>query len=263
MPGSGVRPVDTSQLSLKDAPDFFSVYLMSYCYGFEKECALDDASNTTTIQRTITACSDLNPLSRFDPGEALLEAIGESGSVSKTGWPSDLSDDFIALAPTRQAMAIMFILGTCAVGLSVLLRLGTVRYIWQPIGPQDHLDGVEPPRHPGYPRQPSPSDIPPSKLQLVTFISSTILLVIATSIATVISTQFVSLVNKSGNPGISAASTSDFLGMAWTTVAIQILLTAEALISLLRYRARHCHCDWEELPAAPGPESKRLFSGHD
>ncbi|KAJ5703625.1 actin cortical patch SUR7/pH-response regulator pali [Penicillium malachiteum] len=236
---------------------------MSYCYGFEKECVLDDASNTTTIQRTIISCSDLNPLSRFDPGEALLEAIGESGSVSKTGWPSYLSDDFIALAPTRQAMAVMFILGTCAVGLSVLLRLGTVRYIWQPIGPQDHGDGTEPPSYPGYSRQPSPSEIPPSKLQLVTIISSTIILTIATAIATVISTQFVSLVDKSGNPGISAASTSGFLGMAWTTVTIQILLSAEPLISLLRYRARHCRCDWEELPAAPGPESKRLFSGHD
>jgi hypothetical protein len=142
---------------------------MSYCFGFEKECIVDDTSNTTTIQSSITSCSDLNPLFRFDPGKAILEAIGDVDAMSETGWPSYLSDDFFALAPTSQAMTILFILGTCAVALSVVLRLSTVRYIWQPPGSQT-VNGIEPPpNYPGY-LGPSPSDIPPSKFQLVTFI---------------------------------------------------------------------------------------------
>lgn len=76
-----------------------------------------------------------------------------------------------------------------------------------------------------------------------------------------ISTQFVGLISKSGASKFSAAPGSSFLGMAWSAVVIQALLTAEAFISLLRYRAIHCRCDWEELPSAPAPESKRLVSG--
>lgn len=92
---SYVFQINTSELSLQDAPDFFNVYLMSYCFGFEKECVVDDASNTTTIQTTITSCSDLNPLSCFDPGQAILEAIGDTDSSNRTGWPSYLSDEFV------------------------------------------------------------------------------------------------------------------------------------------------------------------------
>jgi hypothetical protein len=137
---------------------------MSYCFGFEKECVLNDFENTTTIQSSITACSDINPLSSFDPAQAIPEATGESDGIDEIGWPSYLTDDFIALAPTSQTMAMLFILGTCAVGISIFLRLSTVRYIWQPTKPH----GIDPP--PSYPESPSLSGISPSKLQLATLI---------------------------------------------------------------------------------------------
>ncbi|KAJ5116754.1 hypothetical protein N7456_001102 [Penicillium angulare] len=245
---------------------------MSYCYGFEKECVADDGSNSTTIQSSITACSDLNPLIPFNPGQAIIEAMGGSVTVIETGFPEYIIDDFMALAPTSQTMAFLYILGTCAVGLSVILRLSTVRYIWQPREPPVPIDGIPPPRYPGYPNDPlgiPPSDLPPSKIQLMSFSSpdrrqiSAILLIIASIIATMISSQFVSLISKSGQPTVSAQSSSTFLGMTWTIVVIQVLLASDALIALLRYRARHCRCDFEEIPTAPGPEGKRLFSGYD
>jgi hypothetical protein len=143
---------------------------MSYCVGFEKECIVDDATNAITIQSVITSCSDLNPLSRFDPGQALLAAAEGAGGTTETAWPGYLSDDFLALVPTTQAMALLFILGTCAVAVSIVLRLSTVRYIWQPPVPQSPANGVDPPpSYPAYPGSPS-SDIPPSKLQLMNFI---------------------------------------------------------------------------------------------
>lgn len=139
---------------------------MSYCYGFEKECVVDDASNATTIQSIITACSDQTPLLRFDPGQVILDAIGTAGIEPNVGWPSYLSDGFNALAPTSRAMCIFFIMGTCAVGLSIILRLATIRYIWQPRGAVNPATGLEsPPSYPGYPESP-PSDVPPSKIQL-------------------------------------------------------------------------------------------------
>jgi hypothetical protein len=79
-----------------------------------------------------------------------------------------------------------------------------------------------------------------------------------------ISTEFVSLLSQSGSPNISAGSNSIFLGMAWTAVVIQALLTSDGLVALIRYRARHCRCDWEEeVPTLSAPENKRLFSGYD
>jgi hypothetical protein len=95
---------------------------MSYCYDFEKQCVVNDTTKATTIQSTVTTCSDLNPLSLFDPGQAILSVIGKDKNLSDLGWPSHVSDDFVALAPTNYVMAIIFILSTCTVALSVLLR---------------------------------------------------------------------------------------------------------------------------------------------
>ena len=85
-------------------------------------------------------------------------------------------------------------------------------------------------------------------------------LIIASIIATIICTQFVALLNQSGSPSISAGSNSIFLGMAWTAVVIQTILTIELLVAMVRYRARHCRCDWESLPTAPTMEHKRLLT---
>ncbi|KAJ5333554.1 uncharacterized protein N7506_007337 [Penicillium brevicompactum] len=232
LPDASILSVDTSKLKLENAPDFFSIYVMSYCYGYEKECIVNDDPKTTTLQKSIESCSDLNPLSVFDPGKAILDSIGNPDGVSNPQWPSYLTDDFAALGPTSQAMALL-------------------------PGPPTPLDDSDPP--PGYPG--SPADLPPSNLQILSLLGSTILLTIASIIATMISTQFVDLITKSGAPDFSAGSGGSFLGMAWTAVAIQALLTTDVLVALYRWKARHCRCDYEELPNSQDPESKRLVSG--
>ncbi|KAJ5301807.1 hypothetical protein N7508_006670 [Penicillium antarcticum] len=148
---------------------------MSYCYGFEKECIVNGDSNAKTVQTIIAGCSDQTPLFSFDAGQAFLEAIGAAGTISDVGWPSYLSDDFTALAPTTQAMSVFFILGTSMVGLSVMLCLTTIRYIWQPRGTMSLTTGLEsPPNYPGY-ADSSLSDTPPSKLKLLISVNSGVL----------------------------------------------------------------------------------------
>lgn len=157
--------------------------MMGYCFGFEKECVVDDTLNSTTLQSSITACSDPNLLFCFEPGQAIIKATDESGLAPETEWPSYLNDDFIALAPTSQAMTILYLLGTCVVGLSVTLRLSTVRYIWQSREPAGLTNAVEPP--PGYSDYPKPllqPDLPPSAIQLTAFIVSHILFYISYSV---------------------------------------------------------------------------------
>lgn len=168
---------------------------MTYCYGYEKECIVNDDPKTTTLQKSVESCSDINPLSIFDPGKAILDALGnpdgltvsddgtvtDDGSNSDNGadsgdgsnaaggsnpvWPSYLTDDFQALGSTSQAMSFLFILGTCVVALSLFLRLSTIRYTWRP-GPPTPLDDSDPP--PGYPG--SPAELPPSNLQIVSLL---------------------------------------------------------------------------------------------
>ncbi|KAJ5748381.1 actin cortical patch SUR7/pH-response regulator pali [Penicillium nucicola] len=240
---------------------------MSFCYGLEKECIVDEESGATTIQTVITGCSDQNPLFSFDAGQAFLEAIGAAGTnIADVGWPKYLSDDFIAIAPTTQAMSLFFILGTGMVGLSVMFRLATIRYIWQPRPPVPPTSLEPPPDYPGFPRFPGlpgypgypgsslPDPPPPSTPKLLIAVTSCVFLTTGSIIASLISSQFVALLNRSGNPTISAGSSSNFLGMAWAATVIQIILTIDILVAILRYRARHCRCDWEELPGEPGVE---------
>lgn len=148
---------------------------MSSCTGFKEECVSDDASNSTTIQSSVTACSDLSLFFRFRPEQALLGAVDNPDSAPKTGWPSYLTDDFTTLAPTSQAMALFYVFGTCAVGLSILFRLGTVRYIWQTREPPEDSYTAGPPGYSGDPRSQSPPDSPPSTFKVIVFVVSFVL----------------------------------------------------------------------------------------
>ena len=87
---------------------------------------------------------------------------------------------------------------------------------------------------------------------------------IASIIANVISAQFVSLINKSGqDQGISADHSKTFLALSWAAVGFQSLGTVASLVSILVYRAKHCRCDWDEgSPASPDlGEHKPLVEG--
>lgn len=86
-------------------------------------------------------------------------------------------------------------------------------------------------------------------------------LIIASIIATIIFTQFVALLNQSERPSISAGFNNSFLGTAWSAVIIQTIITIELIIAMMRYRARHCRCDWKRLPTVPTSEQKRAFFG--
>lgn len=87
---------------------------------------------------------------------------------------------------------------------------------------------------------------------------STLSLGLGAIITTIISIQFIALINESGeDSGITAAHNDYFLGMFWTAVILQFLGTTEILIAILRYRAAHCHCDWEQLPSSSPEEAAK------
>ena len=85
---------------------------------------------------------------------------------------------------------------------------------------------------------------------------------IASIIASVITTEFVRLINKSGSGyGVSATTGTSFMGMVWTAAVLQALTTANSLVAILRYRAQHCRCDWDESASSGSVEQKPLVGG--
>ncbi|RAL02164.1 uncharacterized protein BO80DRAFT_424083 [Aspergillus ibericus CBS 121593] len=222
------------------APDYFSVYTMSYCTGFQELCVSDETTNATTIKNEIIGCSDRSVLFTFNPSEAILNALGTpSGTLSPDEWPSCITDDFEALGPTNTTMVVFFIFGTTTAALAIGARIWSIACT---------RASSRPPSYTGDPSPRFDSETPPSRVEFLIFLVSLFSFGVASVIASVITTEFVKLINTSGNGhGVSATTSTSFLGMAWTAAVLQALCTVYILIDIIRYRAR-CRMPPSELP---------------
>ncbi|PWY91488.1 hypothetical protein BO94DRAFT_618297 [Aspergillus sclerotioniger CBS 115572] len=238
------------------APDYFSVYTMSYCTGFQETVVSDETTNSTTTTNEIIGCSDRSVLFTFNPSDAILKALGTpSGSLSPDSWPSCITDDFEALGPTNTTMVVFFIFGTATAALAIGAR------IWS-IACARASENSRPPSYTGDPSPRFDSESPPSLVEFVIFLHPSDISIlqvsllsfgIASVIASVITTEFVKLINKSGNDyGVSATTGTSFLGMSWTAAVLQALCTTYILIEILRYHAR-CR-----MPRSESAEEKPL-----
>ncbi|TPR06772.1 hypothetical protein CAN33_0024245 [Aspergillus niger] len=189
----------------------------------------------------------------FNPGEAITKALGTpSGSLSPDSWPSWITDDFEALAPTNTTMVLLLILGTATSAIAIGIRIWTVVCARA-------SESSRPPMYPGSSASSFDFDIPPSSIEFFAFLVSLLSFAIASIIASVITTEFVKLINKSGNGyGVSATTGTSFMGMVWTAAVLQALTTANSLAAILRYRAQHCRCDWDEQAPPESAEQKPL-----
>ncbi|PYI08039.1 hypothetical protein BO78DRAFT_365447 [Aspergillus sclerotiicarbonarius CBS 121057] len=241
------------------APDYFSVYTMSYCTGFQETCVSDETTNATTTKNEIVGCSDRNVLFTFNPSDAILKAMGTpSGSLSPDSWPTCITDDFEAMGPTNTTMVVFFIFGTTSAALAIAARIWSIACA--------RASGNS--RPPSYTGDPSPRfdfETPPSLVEFLIFLVISIRLTylslqlsllsfgLASIIASVITTEFVKLINTSGNEyGVSATTGTSFLGMAWTAAVLQGLCTLYSLVDIFRYRAR-CR-----MPTSESAEQKPL-----
>ncbi|OJJ69607.1 hypothetical protein ASPBRDRAFT_45959 [Aspergillus brasiliensis CBS 101740] len=257
LPQADLLTLHTGGAGGQGAPDYFPIYTMSYCTGYQEICVSDETTNATTIKNEIIDCSDRSVLFTFNPGEAITKAMGTpSDSLSPDSWPSWITDDFEALAPTNTAMVLLLIFGTATSAIAVGVRIWTIVCARA-------SESTRPPMYPGSSASSLDLDIPPSSIEFLAFLVSLLSFVIASIIASVITTEFVKLINRSGEGyGISATTSTSFLGMIWTAAVLQALTTANRLAAILRYRAQHCRCDWDESVAPPeSAEQKPLVGG--
>ncbi|PWY72940.1 hypothetical protein BO70DRAFT_364720 [Aspergillus heteromorphus CBS 117.55] len=244
------------------APDFFSVYPMSYCSGFQVP---DPKTNFTTTQNRLFACSDRSVLFRFNPTSAILKAVGnESGTLASDIWPSCITDDFGMLQPTNSTMVIFYIFGTTAAAVAVGVRLwslASARALGRARSRSN--DSSRRSSYPGRSDVRFEFDNPPSRVELVALLVSMIGLGIGSVIASMIATEFVTLINMSGNAyGVSATAGSTFLGLTWTAEVLQVLGTTDTAVAIFRSRAKRCWCDLDERVSLPElAEEKPLVGG--
>lgn len=88
---------------------------MSYCQG----TLASVEPGTTGVARNVTQCSNRTILFAFDPMDAWPTEITHGPTLE---WPRVISDDFHAFRITSQAMAVLYIIGVCAIGFALLAR---------------------------------------------------------------------------------------------------------------------------------------------
>ncbi|KAF7590533.1 hypothetical protein BBP40_002674 [Aspergillus hancockii] len=180
--------------------DFYSVYVMSYCEGFQNAGS-----------RNLTGCSHRSVLFSFDPTDALIKDTGNTTTLSRLGWPSSITDDLRTFSATSRSMGVFYSIGVGLAGLAVLERLWFL-----------FVRG---------PRQ--------TVIEVASIMVSFAMLSIPSIIATVIALQFVSLINRHGKDfGVTAEYGSQFLGMTWAAVGLLLIGGVASLLTVLVDRSR-------------------------
>lgn len=139
-----------------------------------------------------------------------------------------------ALARTSRLLSTFYVIAIGASGLSsrywiTSFRRGNLGW---------HLHAA--PKH----ALASNPDLPPSLVEFLSLATSTFSMYIASTIASIISEEFVYLINTDGNPyGVSASHGDYFLKLSWTARTIQYLVVIESFISILKPRIGYLLCD--------------------
>ncbi|RJE25811.1 SUR7/PalI family [Aspergillus sclerotialis] len=156
---------------------------MSYCEG-----VLGQSS-----ERKVKGCFNQTLPFSFDPTEAMLRHSPQGTSLRKRSWPTAITGDFKAFTLTTQTMSVLYCIGTAVAAIAIVVKVGFALA-----------------------RAPNDLAVEASFLLL-----SSTSLGIASIIATVLSFEFVSLINYHGEASrVSAKYGHQFLGMTWAAVAL-------------------------------------------
>lgn len=183
--------------------EFYSVYVMSYCQGVLEQ-STSNGSTSIRIQRNVDYCSNRSLPFWFDANAVLSGDITTpSVSLASLGFPSSVGLDFDACATTSETMTVFYVIGAATAGLALLAQ---VAFTVSRLGRKPLIE---------------------VGLLTLSFFS----LGIASTIASVIATEFISLVNADavGSP-VSASPGSQFLAMSWTAVIFLSVATASTVL---------------------------------
>lgn len=204
--------------------DFYSVYVLAYCSG---HYTVDDYGG----HRTITNCSRTSATFAFDPDKVFT--LRRGFNTSDVFWPQSIRDDFAVIQSASKAMAIIYIIGVHATGITSLISILQTQYKAR-ASVIAHLAFIT------------------VSLFFFLFVSSFVFirrievaecdtmvqlsfvsLGVASSVASILSVKFVELINRHGQgSGISATTGHKFLGMTWSAVGLLFLTVVITVVTL-------------------------------
>ncbi|CAG7999673.1 unnamed protein product [Penicillium nalgiovense] len=200
-------------------PQLLSIHVMSICRGSKND---------------ITGCSFLRVPVHFLPIPVSANMQGVPSVKHEIAWPEYVMDRLATLAQTSRLMSIFYLIATGASGLSSSYWISSFRrgnLSWHVhTAPAQTLAS-----HP---------DMPPSLVEFLSLVMSTFCMCFASTIASIISEEFVYLINTDGNPyGVWASHGNSFLKLSWAATTLQFLVVVESFILILKRRIGCFLCD--------------------
>lgn len=114
-PLNNTTSVTAAEIGLQD---FYSLYVLAYCSG--------DYSAEHEGRRTITNCSRTSATFAFDPDKVFT--LKQGFNTSDVFWPQSIRDDFAVMHSGSKAMAIIYIIGVGATGVTFLISILQTQY---------------------------------------------------------------------------------------------------------------------------------------
>lgn len=99
--------------------DFYLAYLLNFCEG-------DFINNSSheAVKRNITKCSHISMNHVFDPRRMIRDvSVDRQGDDLGAGWPDDLSNGFDALLAWQRAIAACYSLATVSTAVALAVSL--------------------------------------------------------------------------------------------------------------------------------------------
>jgi len=199
--------------------DFYTVHILNYCQGYYTPGPVKNAT-VDDIDKNVTSCKDPSAMFAFDPTEALVANLNETGQLSEDraeqileaiNWPESLQDGLDDLSALFKAQ---FVLYCIAIGFTFLTLLACIFWFLK--------DGRLGP------------------LTNIVFASLAFLFMgIASAIGTAIAVKGANTINKYGNRiGIEGQRGNGFLGLTWAATGCLFVAAIAGCVGCFGVRKR-------------------------
>lgn len=222
-----LNPLAESLASQLGLQDFYSAHLLDYCSGYFTPAPIPNATlSASDIHRNVTMCGNHTSMFTFDPRAALTESINNSGlgldpnqTLAKLAFPDDIETQVQQL---HAGWKVMFVLYCVGIALSFICFFLSAAALFMSEGRR--LPAVN----------------------VLLFIVDTVVLGIASALATALAYAGRDRINQAGKPiGVTATAGTKFVGLTWglTTVLLvgTLVWCGGCIVPMTRNRKRGVH----------------------